>query len=273
MEKTEIINLRKLIASKNARLLKWIPRFILNYLERIIHQEDVNSFLAKNNTLNEYDFSEAVVKHIGITYSVKGLEKLDEHERFICVMNHPLGGLDAIVLVAALKEKKLPLKFIVNDLLLHLEALKSIFIGINKHGKTAAQQLIAINKVFADEKCICIFPAGLVSRKIDGKVQDLEWRKTVISQAKKNGLPIIPIRISGELSPFFYRLSAWRKRLGLKVNLEMLYLVDEMFAQKGKHIQFTVGNAIEATYFDKTKSDVQWAEWLRQHVHSIEIEK
>jgi hypothetical protein len=100
-------------------------------------------------------------------------------------------------------------------------------------------------------------------------VKDLEWKKAFVKQARNNDQIIVPVHIDGELSNFFYRLANFRKFLGIKANIEMLYLADEMFRQKGKHIQFTVGKPIEAKTLDTKTSDVEWAEWFRNHVYTL----
>lgn len=269
MKKQEdFINVRRLISSKSPRLLKWIPGFILRYLERILHQEEINEFLRTHDTKN-HEFCRDVVKEIGMTYAITGVEHIPKNGKCTIVMNHPLGGMDAMIVVDALKEHRTDLRFIVNDLLLNLEPLKEIFVGVNKHGRTRNGSLMQVNELFASDKAVCIFPAGLVSRKTHGEIRDLEWKKTFVKQARTYDHLVIPVHIEGRLSNFFYRLANFRKFLGIKTNIEMLYLSDELFKQKGKHIQITVGQPIAASSLDKSKSDVEWAAWFREHVYSL----
>lgn len=268
MTQSEFINVKRLIRSKNAKLAKWIPNFVIKYLERIIHQQEINDFLARTHTENQA-FCKDILDFIGITYSIDGLENIPKEGKCIIVMNHPLGGMDAIALIDALKNHRTDIQFIVNDLLLNLEPLKGIFVGVNKHGKTKNNSLLKVNELFASDKLVCVFPAGLVSRKMKGVVKDLEWKKTFVKQAKQNNQPIVPIHIEGNLTNFFYRLANFRKFIGIKANIEMLYLVDEMFKQKGKHVHFTVGKPIDSSSLDTSKSDAKWAEWLRTHVYNL----
>lgn len=270
MKKNEdFINVRRLIGSKNPRLLRWIPGFIIRYLERILHQQEINDFLRNNPELKNQAFCHGVLNEIGVTYSINNVENIPKAGKCVLVMNHPLGGFDALALVDALKDHRTDLRYIVNDLLLNLEPLKEIFVGVNKHGKTKSGSLMKVNELFSSDKAVCIFPAGLVSRKEKGIVRDLPWKKTFIKQAKINDQVIIPIHIDGQLSNFFYRLANFRKFLGIKVNIEMLYLSDELFKQKGKHITFTVGEPIPASQLDSSKSDIEWAEWFRQKVYTL----
>lgn len=267
-QEEDFINVRRLIQSKSPRLIKWIPGFIIRYLERILHQEEINNFLKTHHTKNQ-DFCRDVLTEIGVSYSISGIENIPKTGKCVIVMNHPLGGMDAMALVDGLRHHRTDIKFIVNDLLLNLEPLKDIFVGINKHGKTKSSSLLQVNSLFASDQLVCVFPAGLVSRKKNGVVKDLEWKKAFVKQARLNNQLIVPVHIDGELSNFFYRLANFRKFLGIKANIEMLYLADEMFRQKGKHIQFTVGKPIEANTLDTNTSDVAWAEWFRNYVYTL----
>lgn len=251
MQPERFIDIRKLIASKNPNLLKWLPGFIVRYLERILHQDEINQFIIDHKHLYNEDFCQAIVSYFNIQTEIRGIHNLPKTGPIIIAMNHPLGGMDAIALVAALKNHRRDIKFIVNDLLLNMENLRELFVGVNKHGKNEGSTRDKIEKAFQAENVLCIFPAGLVSRKTKGQVRDLEWKKTFVSYARKLNQPIIPIHINGELSNFFYRLSNFRKFIGIKANIEMLYLADELFKQRNKQMIFTIGESI---YADKTSS-------------------
>lgn len=144
-----------------------------------------------------------------------------------------------------------------------------MFQGVNKHGKTAKESLQQIGELFASDQAIFIFPAGLVSRKKKGVIEDLEWKKTFVSQAKRNEKPVIPVYVDGKLSNFFYRLSNIRTRLGIKANIEMLYLADEMYRQKDTTISFVFGKKIPSSTFDKSKNDLAWAKWVKEKVYAL----
>lgn len=268
MAEDDFINIRKIIASKNPRLVKWIPGFIIRYLERILHQHEINDFLKTHKVVNQ-EFCTEVVKYLNISYEINGLERIPKEGKCVLAMNHPLGGMDALILVDALKNHRTDIKFIVNDILLNLEPLRDIFVGINKHGKTKGSSLKQVNELFSSDQLVCIFPAGLVSRKIKGKVQDLEWKKTFVKQSKNNDQTILPIHISGKLSPFFYRLANFRKFLGIKANIEMLYLADELFKQRNKHFVFTVGQPITTEQLNSFKSDKVAADYIRNYVMNL----
>lgn len=244
METKKFIDIKRLIASKNPRLAKWIPGFVIRYLKRILHQDEINDFLVKNHDVYNAEFCEEVVKYFNIKIELIGKENIPENGPIILAMNHPLGGMDALALVTAIKDRRRDIKFIVNDLLMHLHNLSDLFVGVNKHGKNDQSVRQQIMELFESDEAVCIFPAGLVSRKSKGQIRDLDWKKTFVTYAAKYDQPVVPIFIDGELSPFFYRLSNLRKFLGIKMNIEMLYLSDEMFKQRNKTIRFIVGKPV-----------------------------
>ena len=269
MEKKKTIDLRRLIASKNEKLLRWMPGFVLRYLERVIHQDEINTLLEKAGELKDAEFSDAVMEEFNLTISSTGLENIPKTGPLIIVLNHPLGGMDALALISLLKNHRPDLRFIVNDILMNLENLSGLFIGINKHGINKKNVREDIEKAFNSEHAICIFPAGLVSRKINGLVQDLEWKRTFVTYARSLDRTVIPIKIDGQLSPFFYRLSRLRRFFRIKANIEMLYLADELFKQRNKTLTFTVGQAIKMNQFDTSLTDKEVASEIRKIVHEL----
>jgi putative hemolysin len=150
-----------------------------------------------------------------------------------------------------------------------MKNLKGLFAGINKHGKNAQQNLAAIDALYGSENGVLIFPAGLVSRKQNKIIKDLEWKKSFITKAKKHKRNIIPVHIEGQNTQRFYNLANWRKRLGIRANIEMFFLVDELFRQRNKTITITFGQPVSYSFFDKSKSDHAWAEWMKEKVYSL----
>lgn len=265
----KFIDLEKVIAGKSERLLRLMPRFLLSYLKRVIHQDQLNDILNRHSTLFGQDFLEAIFKDFGVNIVVKGDENLLLTERFVVVSNHPLGGLDGMALMWAVGRKKPDIATPVNDFLMHLPNLKPLFIPVNKHGSNATN-IAVFDETFASDKTVVYFPAGLCSRKIKGEILDLEWKKTFLSKARKSKRDILPVHISGKNSSFFYNLANLRKFLRIKANIEMLYLVDEMFGQKNKDIVITFGKPVPLEVFDKRHNDRDWAALLRKHVYKLE---
>ena len=246
-----------------------MPKFILNYLKRIIHQDDINDLLNDFKDIYDYEFCAALIKRLNIKVTVKGQEHIPTKGGFIFASNHPLGGMDAMALTTVIEPYRKDVKFIVNDILLNITNLKGLFVGVNKHGGNTKDSLKLIDELFASDKAVFVFPAGLVSRKTKGEVADLEWKKTFISRAKKHNKAIIPVFVGGSLSNFFYRLSNLRMNLGIKANLEMLYLADESFKQENKTLDIIFGKPIPSSFFDGSKSDREWAKWMENKVHEM----
>jgi putative hemolysin len=291
-----LIDVEKVIASKNPALFRLIPGWFIRYLKRITHQDAVNDYIYRNREKFGLEFVDAILAEFGAKISV-GSEILmpdtgNRHQnwipstdsvqirellsriispegRYIVVSNHPLGGLDGMALIQVVGHVRTDLVFPVNDILMNVPGLQPLFIPINKHGKNT-DNVQLIDETFASGKVILYFPAGLVSRKLKGGViRDLEWKKTFITKARKYRRDIIPAHISGRNSDFFYNLANWRKRLRIKANLEMLYLVDEMVKQKDKPVRIQFGEPIPYMAFNKTRTDSQWAQMMKAHVYSM----
>lgn len=265
----KFVDIEKIIKDKNPRLLKVLPQFIINYLKRIAHQDEVNEILDDFKDIYDYEFCVALIKRLNIKTVVSGLENIPKEGGFIFASNHPLGGMDAMALVTVIEPYRKDVKFIVNDILLNLNNLKGIFTGVNKHGGNTKNSLKLVDDLFASDKAVFVFPAGLVSRRKKGVVADLEWKKTFITRAKKHNKAIVPVYVGGSLSNFFYRLSNLRMTLGIKANLEMLYLSDESFKQQDKTLKIIFGKPIPASHFDGSKSDKEWSNWMEEKVHRM----
>lgn len=268
VEEPKLIDVDKVIGDKNPRLLKMLPRFLITYLKRILHQEKLNSIINRNRDKIGIEFIDAVLKEFNVNILVRGEENVQPDKDFVVVSNHPLGGLDGMALMLAMGRINPKIAMTANDFLMHLENLKSLFIPVNKHGSNY-ENVSFINQAFESNKSILFFPAGLCSRKINKNIIDLEWKKTFLSKAKKYKRDILPVHISGRNSNFFYNLANLRKKIGIKVNIEMLYLVDEMFKQDNKDIVITFGKPLSIDYFDKRFSDTKWVSLIKEHVYRL----
>ena len=273
-----LIDIEKVFGAKNPKLSRMLPKFIFQYLRRVIHQDQVNRMIYDHRDKSGLDFVSAIIDEFGCKIEVDGAGNLEFSSlspllppsgRFIIVSNHPLGGLDGLALLHVVGKVRPDVVFPVNDLLLHIPGLQPLFIPINKHG-TNNENIKIIEDTFASGKTILYFPAGLVSRKSrKGVIKDLDWKKTFISKSKKYKRDIIPVYISGRNSDFFYNLANWRRKLGIKANIEMLYLPDEMFKQNGKLVKIIFGKPVPYTTFDKSRTDFQWAEFIKDKVYEL----
>ncbi|MDT8394082.1 MAG: glycerol acyltransferase [Bacteroidales bacterium] len=267
-KKEKFIDLKEVIRKKDKRLAALMPGFVLNYLRRIVHEDDVNDFINRHGHKKGLDFVYAIMDEFGANLKVIAENKIPPTGRYIMASNHPLGGIDGIAFMSAVSRVRSDFIFPVNDILLSLDNLKDYFIPINKHGSNA-ENIRMFNDTFASEKLILYFPAGLVSRKKKGEIIDLEWKKTIVTKARQHKRDVIPVYMDGKNSNFFYNLANLRTRLGVKANLEMLYLVNETYKQYNKTIHIVIGDAIPWESFDRSRSDLEWAAMVREKVYEL----
>ena len=264
------IYIEQLFRSKNPGVAKMIPGFIYSYLKKVIHQDDINDFITRYGDRKGLDFSDAILEYLHVSYQVIGEANLPSPDgRYIFVSNHPLGGPDGIILISFLGTRYPELKFSVNDLLLNLKNLNNIFLPVNKHGAQSKDAVSALEDAYASDCQMIMFPAGLVSRKQQGIIQDLEWQKSFVSKAIQHRRDIVPIFIDGRNSNFFYNLANFRKKIGLKANIEMLYLPDETFKQRNRTFTLYIGQPIEWESLDKSKKPIEWAQEIKRKVYLL----
>ena len=264
------IDVEQVLYSKNPAMRKVIQGFLINYLKRIVHQDEINEFLSKAGHLKDAEFIAEGLREFNISYRVTGRENLPEQGRYIFVSNHPLGGLDGLVFIHEISRYYPDLKFPVNDILMNIRNLSGIFLPINKHGTQDREAALAIEAAYASGSQILYYPAGLCSRKKKGVIRDLQWHKSFIIKAVQYKRDVIPAFFSGRNSNFFYNLSNIRTFLGIKANIEMLYLADEMFKMRGKAIDLVFGKAIPWQTFDKTKTPSEWAGWIKEKSYQLQ---
>jgi putative hemolysin len=269
-ESKDFINIDELFRRKGKKIYPFIPGFLIRYLERVVHEKEVNSALNRLHDKHGLEFIEPILlDEFGVEIQVKNQEFIPEKGRYIIASNHPLGGLDGMALMHAVGKKRKDIKFIVNDILLELVNLKELFVPVNKHGRNTQEAVRILDELYRSDMLVLIFPAGLVSRKQAGGVRDLEWKKSFISKSIQYQRDVVPVHIDGRNSSFFYNLANWRKRVGLKMNIEMLYLPDEMFRQRNKKITITFGKPIPYTTFTKELTHQQWAQKVKEHVYGL----
>jgi 1-acyl-sn-glycerol-3-phosphate acyltransferase len=263
------VNIRQVFHDKNPGLAKILPGFVYRYLERIVHQKDINDFLAVHGDKFGLDFVCAAIMDFNVKVTLYGEENLNPDGRYIFASNHPLGGFDGLLIMNELSRYYKHFKFIVNDILMNITNLHPLFIPINKHGKQDTDSAIQLDELFRSDAQVLTFPSGYVSRKFGRQVMDLVWKKNFISKAIHYQRDIIPLYVKGKCSSFFYRLYKLRKLLGIKTNLEMLYLVDETWKHKNKSFTITFGKAIPYSTFDKSKSLNEWARWVKEQCYAL----
>ncbi|MDD3200778.1 MAG: glycerol acyltransferase [Bacteroidales bacterium] len=267
-EEPILIDVEKVIAAKSPSLSKRIPKFIIRYLKKIVHQDEINDMLTQFGDTKGVEFAANVLKYLNVTYTPHNIDRLDPDGRYIFVSNHPLGGFDGMVLITIIGAIYPDVKFVVNDLLMFIKPLEPIFLPVNKFGKMSKNYADLINSSYSSNTQILNFPAGLCSRLIKGKITDLEWKPSFIKKATEYNRDIVPIYFSGRNSGFFYRLAKLRKFLGIKFNIEMMYLPNELFKQKNRNFDVYFGTPIPVETLTKDKTAAQWTEYIRNIVYN-----
>ena len=246
-----------------------MPGFVVSFLKKLVHEDEINRIIYDYRDRYGLDFVRSILDDMKVTYSMEGLERVPVEGRYIFASNHPLGGFDGLVLMDAIGTVFPEIRFIVNDLLLNIKNFTPIFVPVNKHGLQPAEYARKIDETYSSDAQVLYFPAGLCSRKIRGKIVDLKWNKSFIQKAIQHRRDIVPIYFEGRNSNFFYNLANIRKKLRIRANLEMTFLVDEFFKQKGRHLRLKFGTPLAFSIFDKSKDINIWTEMIREKVYAM----
>lgn len=267
------IDIDAVLRERVPRHYRYMPRWFIRWLERLICQDRLNELLEHNGSMTGADFADGVLRDLSVTYEMRGNIPDPSRRRVVLVSNHPLGGLDGLVLTKAVREiygDTPPAKFVVNDLLEFVEPMRPIFLGVNKHGAQSRGKVTDIDDAFDSDAPIMMFPAGLVSRRgADGRIADLKWNKMAVVKAISSQRDIIPVHFSGENSQFFYKFAHLRTRLGLKLNIEMVRLPKEVILSEGSHYTLTFGDPVPWQSLRGGKDALAEAARLRSAVYEL----
>jgi putative hemolysin len=268
-EKT--IDIDELLDSKMGRKARWVPRPLVNWLKRIIHQDEVNAYLWESRHLTGTEWLEECVRYLDMTLEIVGVENLppkDDGRLYTFVSNHPLGGEDGVALGAVIGRHS-RFRYLVNDLLMNLPGLAPLCIPINKTGGQSRSFPAMVESGFQSDNHMLMFPAGICSRRKDGVIRDVEWKKTFVTKSVQYKRDVVPIHFGGQNSDFFYRLANFSDRYVRKVNIAMLFLVDEMYKNTHKTFRVAIGKPIPWQTFDNSRTPAQWAQYVRDRVYEL----
>lgn len=271
--KEKIIDIDNILQSKMGAKARYVPGFLVRWLKHIVHEDQVNAFLWEHRNQEGTEWLEECVKYLDMTINIEGKENLpdkNDGKLYTFVSNHPLGGEDGVALGAIIgRHYDGRFRYLVNDLLLNLPGLRPVSIGINKTGKQSRDFPMMVEAGFQSDNHMLMFPAGLNSRKINGKIHDLPWKKTFISKSVEYHRDVVPIYFSGRNSERFYRIANWQSKLHLKVNIAMLFLVDEMYRNVHKTFTIKIGKPIPWQTFDHSRKPAEWAKWVEDKVYEL----
>ena len=269
-EKT--IDIDKILSDKLGAKAKFVPGFLVAWLKRIVHQDKVNAYLWESRHLVGTEWLEECVRYLDATLDIVGAENLpakDDGRLYTFVSNHPLGGEDGVALGAIIgRHYDGRFRYLVNDLLMNLPGLAPVCIPINKTGKQGRDFPKMVEAGFQSDNHMLMFPAGLCSRRKNGVIRDIPWKKTFIVKSVEYQRDIVPIHFSGQNSDSFYRLASFSDRF-LPFNLAMLFLVDEMYKNVHKTFRVTIGKPIPWQTFDKSRKPAEWAQWVQDKVYEL----
>jgi len=267
------LDIEKILKGKMGSKAKWVPGFAVNWLKKIAHQDDMNEFLWTVRDLKGTPWLEAVLKYLQCKIEVKGLENLppkDDPKRYIFVSNHPMGGIDGVALGTVIgRHYDDNFRYLVNDLLMNLPGLAPLCIPINTTTKKSRSFPQIVEEGFKGDYHVLMYPAGLCSRRRNGEIRDLPWKKTFISKSVECHRDVVPIHFEGRNSDFFYRLANISDRYIKKINIAMLFLVDEMYKNMGNTFHVTIGKPIPWQTFDRSKSPREWAQFVQDQVYQL----
>lgn len=265
-ERTDyLLDLNEILGPEMSRKL---PGFAKRFLSRRLHIEDINDCIMKAGHYQGTGFFDEALDYIGITYRTRGTENIDLSRKYIFACNHPLGGPEALI-IGSVFRKIYGDGFIVpsNQILYSMKPLQEFFVPVSiVPGKQKKSIGESFARMFESERQVLVFPAGLCAKQIKGKVTEMPWKKMFVTQARKYERDVVPVHISGHNSKWYFFLSWLSRTLGLKFNIGMLYLVDELFKKAGEEFVITFGQPVPHTVFDKTRTDSQWAEEIKNKV-------
>lgn len=264
------IDVEQVLRDKAPDVARKIPGFVFSLLRKIICEEQCNNFLKKSAGKEGLEFADALIQNHSAGIEVRGLENLPEGGRFLFASNHPLGGMDGVALLSALGTRYgSDVRFIVNDILMNVKPLASLFVPINKHGSQSKDTFDQLHEALESDAQVLIFPAGLVSRRQKGgAIEDLEWKKSFVSQAIRYQRDIVPVYFEARNSAFFYNFAYWRKKLGVKLNIDMLFLPREIFNKSSQRFIIHIGQPISYQLIEKEGSPKAWAKKIKNIVYA-----
>ena len=267
------IDIDKILRSKMGSKARFVPGFAVSWLKRIIHQDQVNAFIWENRDKSGVEWLEATVRYLKMDIEIVGMENLpdkNDGRLYTFVSNHPLGGQDGVALGSIIgRHYDGRFRYLVNDLLMNLPGLAPVCIGINKTGRNSRDFPRMVEAGFKSDNHMLMFPAGLNSRKQpDGTIRDIAWKKTFITKSVECRRDVVPIHFSGRNSERFYRIAKFSDR-SLPFNLAMIFLVDEMYRNVGKHFRIDIGKPIPWQTFDKSRTPAQWAQYVEDIVYGL----
>ncbi len=263
------IDLASSIKESDSEFLKKLPGFIVRSLEKIIKQEELNTIIEKYKDCEGADFHRSIMKEFCLSLEIEGIENLPENSKCFFLSNHPFGIVDGLILTKTVIEKYGTFKAIGNESFQFVPNLRPYIALVNPYGLSSKTYVTELEKVYQSDVAITHFPAGEVSRRYHGKIQDREWQKSFVTRAVSCQRDIVPFYFYGMNSNLFYGINLVRRALGIKKNIELALLPRELFLKRNKTIRVKIGKPIPWQKFDHSMTHVQWAQKVKEHVYTM----
>ena len=251
--------------------LGFIGTFIGWLLIKVLRISALNRIYNRNKNKFDLDFLNGVLDDCNIEFQVpeEDLKRIPKDGAFITISNHPLGGVDGILLLKLLLEKRADYKIIANFLLHRIEPLKPYVMPVNpfENRKDAKSSVAGIKSALShlkEGKPLGIFPAGEVSTYKDGKLKvDKPWEQGAVRLIKKAEVPVIPIYFHAKNSRLFYILSK------ISDTLRTAKLPSEVISQEGKVIKVRIGKPIYVKDQQEYKDMNSFYEFIRKKTYML----
>ena len=240
-------------------------------LMKVLKISTLNQIYDRNKHLKELPFLNAILDEFQIKFEIpeEDFKRLPKDGAYITISNHPLGGIDGILLLKLMLEREPNFKIIANFLLHRIDPMKPYIMPVNpfENHKDAKSSVVGIKETLRhlrDGKPLGMFPAGEVSTYKDGKlVVDKAWEEGAIKVIRKAQVPVVPIYFHAKNSRLFYFLS--------KINdtLRTAKLPSELLTQKDRIIKVRVGKPISVAEQNEYESIEDYTEFLRKKTYML----
>lgn len=241
-------------------------------LMKVLKISKLNKIYDRNKHLSDVTFLDAILKEFQIEFEIdpEELKRLPKQGPYITVSNHPLGGIDGILLLKLMLERDPDYRIIANFLLHRIEPLQPYVMPVNpfedhKNAKSSVVGLKETLRHLSDGKPLGIFPAGEVSNfELDDDIVDKPWEEGALKLIKKAKVPVVPIYFHAKNSKLFYILS--------KINptLQTAKLPSELLTQKDRVIKVRIGKPITVAEQEEHSQTIEtFGTFLRQKTYIL----
>lgn len=249
----------------------FIGTFIGWLLMKVLKISTLNRIYNRNKHLKDIEFLDAILDDFQIKFEIpeEDLKRLPKDGAYITVSNHPLGGIDGILLLKLMLEKRSDFKIIANFLLHRIEPMKPYIMPVNpfEDRKDAKSSIAGFKNAILhlrEGHPLGLFPAGEVSTYRDGKlVVDRPWEEAAIKLVKKAEVPVVPIYFHAKNSRLFYKLSK------ISDTLRTAKLPSELLTQKRRTIKVRIGKPISVEDQKEYTSLEEFSEFIRRKTYML----